>query len=77
MLPIKADKEVTEADRKSYNLVLFGTRQSNTILAQIADKLPVELTPDGLSLRPQQYTARIPTNSACSYAILRPSTRIA
>jgi predicted esterase len=45
--PVKADKEVTAADREKYNLVLFGTRASNSLLAEIADKLPLELTPDG------------------------------
>lgn len=41
--PIKADSEVTEADRKNYNLILFGTRQTNTIIRDLGDKLPVEI----------------------------------
>ncbi|MDF2439892.1 MAG: hypothetical protein JWN98_876 [Abditibacteriota bacterium] len=45
--PIKADVAVTEDDRKNYNLVLFGTRESNALLAQIADRLPIELTANG------------------------------
>lgn len=61
-LPLKADTEVTEADRKNYNLVLFGTRQSNSILAQIADGLPVELTPTGYRLGTKQYPMPGATN---------------
>lgn len=44
---VKADKEVTADDRKNYNLILIGTRESNSILAEIADKMPLELLPDG------------------------------
>jgi acetyl esterase/lipase len=41
--PMKADSEVTEEDKRRYNLVLFGTRDSNLILKAIADELPFEL----------------------------------
>ncbi len=44
---VKADKDVTAEDRKNFNLVLIGTRESNSVLAEIADKLPLELLPDG------------------------------
>ena len=71
-LPIKADKDVTEADRKNYNLVLFGTRQSNSILAQIADKLPVELTPTGYRLGNKHYAARIPANLGAQFCYPSP-----
>jgi acetyl esterase/lipase len=45
--PLRADHEVTAEDRRRYNLVLFGTRESNSVLASVADRLPVELTPTG------------------------------
>jgi len=45
--PAKADTAVTPADMQRYNLVLFGDRNSNAVLAKIADRLPVELTPTG------------------------------
>jgi len=48
--PLKADREVTLDDRRRFNLILFGTRESNSILAEFADKLPVELTPGGYRL---------------------------
>lgn len=44
---IQADTAVTEEDRKNFNLVLFGTRDSNAIVAEIADGLPIELTANG------------------------------
>jgi acetyl esterase/lipase len=44
---MKADKDVSAEDRKNHNLILFGTRESNSILAEIADKLPLELLPNG------------------------------
>jgi dienelactone hydrolase len=40
-VPIKADREVTDADIASSNLILWGDPQSNAVLARIADKLPV------------------------------------
>ena len=45
--PMKADHDVSDDDRKNFNLILFGTRESNSVLNEIADKLPLELTPGG------------------------------
>jgi len=56
--PIKAATEVTEADRQNYNLILFGTRATNTILNDIAHWLPVELTPNGYRLGKREYAAK-------------------
>ncbi len=39
----KPDYEITEEDMKKYNLVLIGTAEQNSIVAEIADKLPVQL----------------------------------
>ncbi len=44
---LKNANEITDADKADFNLILFGTRQTNTLLAQIADDLPLELTPTG------------------------------
>jgi hypothetical protein len=55
--PIKADKDVTEDDKKNYNLILFGTRRSNSLLAPIAEKLPVEMTLRGYRLGDKEYSA--------------------
>jgi pimeloyl-ACP methyl ester carboxylesterase len=40
-----SDKEVRPSDVESSNLVLFGSKESNSIIAQYAGKLPVALKP--------------------------------
>jgi len=47
---MKSDAEVTADDYVRYNLILFGTRASNALLAKVADKLPLELLPNGYRL---------------------------
>lgn len=41
--PAKLDSDVTAEDIQQCNLVLFGTPQTNAILAKIADKLPIKI----------------------------------
>lgn len=45
-LAVKADGEVTAEDIDSADLVLFGTAESNRLVARLAGKLPLELRPD-------------------------------
>jgi hypothetical protein len=45
-LPVKADREVTAEDIDGADLVLFGTAESNTLVARFASRLPLELRPD-------------------------------
>lgn len=40
---IKTDREITEEDIQKCNLVLFGTPQTNAILARLADALPIQI----------------------------------
>jgi hypothetical protein len=40
---VKADKEVTAKDLEEANLVLFGTRETNTQIARVASHLPLAL----------------------------------
>ena len=42
---VLADTEVTEADWRSSHLILFGNRQTNLLVARLADRLPLELNP--------------------------------
>ncbi|HYP12435.1 MAG TPA: alpha/beta fold hydrolase [Bryobacteraceae bacterium] len=42
---VLADADVTAAERKSANLVLFGTKETNTVLAELAARLPLALNP--------------------------------
>ena len=43
--PVKADSEVTAEDLDSANLVLFGTADTNSVIARVADALPLSLNP--------------------------------
>jgi len=45
-LAVKADRDVTAEDIDSCDLVLFGTAESNALVARFADRLPIELRPD-------------------------------
>lgn len=45
-LQVKADRDVTADDIDSANLVLFGTAESNALVARFANRLPIELRPD-------------------------------
>jgi hypothetical protein len=45
-LPVKADRDVTADDLESADLVLFGTAESNALIARFADRLPLGLRPD-------------------------------
>jgi Prolyl oligopeptidase family len=54
---VRADKDVTDADIASSNLVLWGDPSSNRILARIADRLPVKWTAEGVMLGGKRYDA--------------------
>lgn len=41
---VVADKDVRPSDIEDANLVLFGTKETNTLIQKYADKLPVHLT---------------------------------
>lgn len=49
---VLADKDVRPSDLKDCNLILFGTRETNSLIARYADHLPLHLPSDqpGLSL---------------------------
>lgn len=40
---LMTDADVTDEDISKYNLVLFGTPKTNSVLARIADKLPIRI----------------------------------
>ncbi len=42
---IKADRDVTDEEIAGANLLLFGTRATNTLIARFAPRLPMELNP--------------------------------
>lgn len=44
-LRVKADSEVTDSDLQTSDLVLFGTKETNLLIARLAPNLPLELSP--------------------------------
>lgn len=54
---VRQDRDLTEADIASSNLILWGDPGSNQVLARIADKLPLKWTAAGLVLGGNQYAA--------------------
>jgi len=44
-LPVKADTAITAADLDSSDLVLFGSAETNSLIARFADRLPLALNP--------------------------------
>ncbi|QJW95533.1 prolyl oligopeptidase family serine peptidase [Frigoriglobus tundricola] len=55
--PVRADTEITDADIKNNNLVLWGDPASNAVLAKIADKLPIKWTEKGVQVGTDAYEA--------------------
>lgn len=53
----RKDTEVTEADIRSNNLVLWGDPSSNALLARMADKLPIQWSADGIRVNGKTYSA--------------------
>ncbi|MBM3981180.1 MAG: hypothetical protein FJ304_13005 [Planctomycetes bacterium] len=53
--PVKADTEVTKEDIANSNLILWGDPMSNSVLAKIADKLPIKWTDKGVTVGKDTY----------------------
>lgn len=43
---VLSDKELRQSDYENSNLILFGTKETNAIIAKFADSLPVQLSND-------------------------------
>jgi hypothetical protein len=43
---VLSDKELRQSDYDNSNLILFGTKETNAIIAKFADRLPVQLSND-------------------------------
>lgn len=50
---VKNDVDITEADVKNHNLILFGDPSSNSVLAKIAKDLPITWTEKNLTMAGQ------------------------
>ena len=56
-LPVRNDTDVTEADVRDKHLILFGDPGSNSWIAKALPSLPVNWTPNDVSLHAEQYSA--------------------
>ncbi len=56
--PVKADREVTEADIANRNLILWGDPSSNAVLARLIARLPVTWDAKSLTFQGQTYDAK-------------------
>lgn len=52
---VKADTDVSDADIKRFNLLLFGGPMVNALTARVAGGLPVRFQPDAIELGGQRY----------------------
>ncbi len=43
---VLSDEQVRQSDLETSNLILFGTRETNSVIERFADKLPLHLNPD-------------------------------
>ena len=56
-VPVRSDREVTEADIRDHNLILWGDPSSNRLLARIIARLPLSWDAKTLTLRGHTYDA--------------------
>ncbi len=52
---VKDDRSLTAADIANYNLVLFGDPGSNSVIAKIIDKLPIQWTKSDITAGSQKF----------------------
>ena len=57
-LPVKKASEMTTADRDNRHLVLWGTPNSNSLIAEIADQLPVTWKGDQVVAGKKSFSAK-------------------
>ncbi|MCM8526772.1 MAG: prolyl oligopeptidase family serine peptidase [Lentisphaeraceae bacterium] len=55
---IKADKDVTADDIAKFNLVLWGTPESNSQMAKLMSKLPVDWNNEKLKVNGKEYSSK-------------------
>jgi dienelactone hydrolase len=56
-LPIMDDKDVTEDDIAGRHLILFGDPASNSLIGQVADRLPLKWTQEQIEMGGKTYAA--------------------
>lgn len=54
--PCKADREITDGDLAGRNLILFGRPATNSLLARIADQLPIKIGDDFYQIGKRKFS---------------------
>ena len=54
---VKDDKDISKADIRDCNLVLWGDPASNSVMKQIVGKLPIKWSRDAIDVRSKKYDA--------------------
>jgi poly(3-hydroxybutyrate) depolymerase len=65
---VKADREVTDEEKKNGNLVLVGNPMSNSLIGEVEKQLPLKQTPEGI----QAGSIRVEGKN-CAYRLIYPS----
>src|ERR1041385_2353411 len=55
-LPVKLDREVSPGDIQERNLIVVGTPSTNQIYAEVASRLPIQVTPEKVTLGARSYS---------------------
>src|SRR5262249_23320585 len=56
-LPVKDGVDVNDEDINRFNLILFGDPASNSLIAQVIDRLPLKWNKDSIALNGKSYAA--------------------
>jgi hypothetical protein len=56
--PVVADSAVTDEMMSSCSLVLYGDTRSNSVLAKVADQLPIKIEPGAISLGARRFEGK-------------------
>jgi hypothetical protein len=59
---VKSDSEITDADIAAHNLILWGDPQSNSLMAKVLPKLPIQWAAEGVTVAGVKYESatRVP-----------------
>jgi hypothetical protein len=67
---VKGDKNTTPADIRNYNLILFGNRYQNELLASLVRLLPVRVERDAITIDEKKYVGK-----DLGYCLIYPNPR--
>jgi len=65
--PTRDDSQVSDADIRNRNLILFGEPDTNSVIERIADKLPIKITDTSYVVAGEKYPRSVATGLAMIY----------